>query len=96
MAIVRFTVNQLAYRDPASAQRFEQGIAEALAGVAAPELVCKVLAVEGNASAVRIQLERPGWVKVLPPLRVEATAGEIRALVDRVLRASSIGHDRLP
>jgi len=90
MATVRFAVNQLAYRDPVLAHRFETEIAEAVRAVNAPELECRILVVEGNPNVVRIQFERPGWVKGFPPVSVQAAPGEVRTVAEGVLRTSSL------
>src|SRR4051794_36700174 len=90
MANVRFAVNQLAHRDPALAHRFEREIAEAVSAVEAPSLECRILVVEGNANVVRIQFERPGWVKGFPPVSVEAPPGVVRTVAEGVLRTSSL------
>jgi hypothetical protein len=90
MATVRFAVNQLAYRDPALAQRFEREIAEAVEVVDAPALECRILVVEGNPDVVRIQFERPGWVKGFPPVSVQSPPGGVRVVAEGVLRTSSL------
>jgi len=89
MTTVRFAVNQLQYRDPGLAQRFEQEIADAVAGMEGDAaLECRILAVEGDPNRVRIQFERPGWVKGFPPISVQAPPGQVRNVAENVLRSS--------
>lgn len=89
MAIVKFAVNQLQYRDPVLAERFEREIAEAVAAMDGEGLVeCRILVVEGDPSRVRIQFERPGWVKGFPPVSVQAPPGQVRNVAEGVLRSS--------
>lgn len=68
MALVEFTTNELVATDEALGLRVEQEIREAaetlepLSGV----LQCRILVergIEPGTSRVRIQFERPGWVK---------------------------------
>jgi hypothetical protein len=89
LATVRFSVNQLHYRDPALAERFEQEITEAAAALDAGAILqCRILVVEGNAALVRIQFERPGWVKGFPPVPIGAAPGAVRFLAEDLLRTS--------
>jgi hypothetical protein len=89
MATVHFAVNQLQHRDPALATRFEQEIAEAVAGIEVQaNLECRILVVEGDPGRVRIQFERPGWVKGFPPVSVQAPPGQVRHVAEGVLRSS--------
>jgi hypothetical protein len=89
MASVRFAVNQLQYRDPVLAHRFEQEIAEAVAGMEGDGVLeCRILVVEGDPNRVRIQFERPGWVKGFPPVSVQAAPGQVRNVAEGVLRSS--------
>ena len=67
MARVTFTVNELQASDPELARRLESEIHEAAARCephAAME--CRILVdrdLDGGAARVRVQFERPGWVK---------------------------------
>ena len=89
MATVRFAVNQLQNRDPSLAARFEQEIAEAVAGIGGDAcLECRILVVEGDPGRVRIQFERPGWVKGFPPVSLQAPPGQLRDVAEGVLRSS--------
>jgi hypothetical protein len=90
MADVRFVLNQLQYRDPVLARRFEGEIRDAAGDLPSGELACRILVVEGNAKLVRIQFERPGWVKGFPPVSTEAGPGEVRSVAEDVLRTSRL------
>ena len=86
MATVRFSVNQLHYLDPMLAERFEREIAQAAAGlVDDTALQCRILVVEGNPHLVRIQFERPGWVKSFG-LPAELALADVRRAAGVILR----------
>jgi hypothetical protein len=89
MATVRFAVNQLQYRDPALAARFEDEISEAVASLDGTAMLeCRILVVEGDPGRVRIQFEKPGWVKGFPPVSVQAPPGQVKNVAEGVLRSS--------
>jgi len=67
MANVTFTVNELHASDPELARKLEAEIALAAAGSEPRStLDCRILVdhdLEGRPARVRVQFERPGWVK---------------------------------
>jgi len=67
MAKVTFTVNELQASDPGLARDLEAEIRSAAAGTGPrPSLDCRILVdhdLEGRPARVRVQFERPGWVK---------------------------------
>ena len=68
MAQVQFTVNELTAHDEALGENIEREIREAAAAFTPTETVlqCRVLVetgVDPAAARVRIQFEKPGWVK---------------------------------
>ena len=67
MADVIFTTNELRARDEMMADRLEREIREAAAQFQDPQpLQCRILVEMGfepASSRIRIQFERPGWVK---------------------------------
>jgi hypothetical protein len=67
MAKVRFTVNELHASDPDLARKLEAEIGLAARGSAPrSSLDCRILVdrdLEGRPARVRVQFERPGWVK---------------------------------
>ena len=85
MAEVTVTVNQLADRDPALARWVEREVASGAASAPEPSvgpLRCRILAWGKN--VVSVQLELPGWTKVLSvpgPL----LPGQVRAAVESTL-----------
>lgn len=67
MAHVTFTVNELHASNPELARELESEITLAASRSARrPSLDCRILVdrdLEGRAARVRVQFERPGWVK---------------------------------
>ena len=67
MAHVTFTVNELHASNPELARELESEITLAASRSAPrPSLDCRILVdrnLEGRAARVRVQFERPGWVK---------------------------------
>jgi hypothetical protein len=67
MANVTFTVNELHASDPDLARKLEAEISRAaVASEPRSSLDCRILVdrdLEGRPARVRVQFERPGWVK---------------------------------
>ena len=85
MANVTFTVNELGTTDPDLARNLEAEIAAvALGADERTSLDCRILVdrgLDGRPSSVRVQFERPGWVKsfgvsLAQPLREVRQAAE--------------------
>jgi len=89
MAQVTFTVNELASRKPELAGELEAEIREA-AGRYEPgalTLDCRILVdldLEGEPSRVRVQFERPGWVKTFG-ISLEQPREDVRRAAESVL-----------
>ena len=92
MADVIFTSNELRARDEMLADRLEREIREAAAQFQDPQpLQCRILVEMGfepASSRIRIQFERPGWVKGFPPVSLQAPPGQVRHVAEGVLRSS--------
>jgi hypothetical protein len=90
MAQVQFTVNELVARDEGLADRIEKEIRAAAASFAPADSVlnCRILvetAVDPATSRVRIQFERPGWVKSFG-MSLQSPVGDVRRRARNVLR----------
>ena len=91
MAQVQFTVNELAIRDEALGREIEHEIQAAAAAFAPADAVlqCRVLVetgVDPETARVRIQFEKPGWVKSFG-VPLHSPVGELRRAADVVLGA---------
>jgi hypothetical protein len=85
MAEVTITLNQLTDRDPALGRLIEGEVARGAASAPQPEtggLRCRILAWGRN--TVSVQLELPGWTKVLSVPR-PLEQGQVRAAVEATL-----------
>ena len=89
MADVVFTVNELRARDEGLADRLESEIREAAGQFRDPQPIqCRILVETGfepSSSRIRIQFERPGWVKSFG-LPAEAALDDIRRAAGVILR----------
>jgi hypothetical protein len=89
MADVLFTANELRARDEILADRLEGEIREAASQFADPEPIqCRILVEMGfepASSRIRIQFERPGWVKSFG-LPAEAAIEDVRRAAGVILR----------
>ena len=89
MADVIFTANELRARDEIMADRLEREIREAAAQFRDPQpLQCRILVemgIEPASSRIRIQFERPGWVKSFG-LPAELALTDVRRAAGVILR----------
>ncbi len=89
MADVVFTVNELRARDEVLADRLEREIRDAAGQFRDPQPIqCRILVEMGfepATSRIRIQFERPGWVKSFG-LPAEAALADIRRAAGVILR----------
>ena len=89
MADVIFTANELRARDEIMADRLEREIREAASQFSDPQpLQCRILVEMGfepASSRIRIQFERPGWVKSFG-IPVELALADVRSAAGVILR----------
>jgi hypothetical protein len=89
MAQVTFTINELRGRDEGLAEQLESEIRGAASQFEPSDgsLHCRILVepgVDAAASRIRIQFERPGWVKTFG-LSMNAPADDVRRATRRIL-----------
>jgi hypothetical protein len=92
MAQVQFTVNELTTHDVALGENIEREIRAAAAAFTPPDTVlqCRVLVeagVDPEGARVRIQFEKPGWVKSFG-VPLHSPAEELRRAAVVVLGAT--------
>ena len=92
MAQVQFTVNELTAHDEALGERIEREIKAAAAAFTPQDSVlqCRVLVetgVDPEAARVRIQFEKPGWVKSFG-IPLHSPVEDVRRAADVVLGAT--------
>jgi hypothetical protein len=91
MAQVQFTVNELTTHDEALGEKIEREIRAAAAGFTPSDTVlnCRVLVetgVDPETARVRIQFEKPGWVKSFG-VPLHSPVEDLRRAADVVLNA---------
>ena len=89
MAQVQFTVNEMTAHDEALGRKIEREIEAAAAAFTPPDTVlhCRVLVetgVDPEAARVRIQFEKPGWVKSFG-IPLHSPVEDLRRAADVVL-----------
>jgi hypothetical protein len=91
MARVTFTVNELHTSDPGFARELEAAITSAAERCdPRPSLDCRILVdrdLEGRPAQVRVQFERPGWVKSFG-VSLSQPLSDVRQAAEGVLGAS--------
>ena len=90
MGHVTFTVNELHASDPGLARELEAQISSAVARVdSRPSLDCRILVdrdLDGRPAQVRVQFERPGWVKSFG-VSLDQPLSDVRQAAEGVLAA---------
>ena len=91
MAKITFTANELHATDPGLARELEAAIISAAErGDARPSLDCRILVerdLEGRPAQVRVQFERPGWVKSFG-VSLSRPLSDVRQAAEGVLGAA--------
>jgi len=91
MAKVTFTVNELHTSDPGLARELEAAITSAAERCnPRPSIDCRILVdrdLEGRPAQVRVQFERPGWVKSFG-VSLSQPLSDVRQAAEGVLGAS--------
>ncbi len=91
MAKVTFTVNELHPSDPHLARELEAAIVSAAEHCdPRPSVDCRILVdrdLEGRPAQVRVQFERPGWVKSFG-VSLSQPLSDVRQAAEGVLSAS--------
>ena len=97
MAQVQFTVNELTAHDVALGETIEREIRAAAASFSPKDTVlqCRVLVEQGavpSAARVRVQFEKPGWVKSFG-VSLQSPMEDLRRATDVVLGAAPQAED---